>query len=229
MNTFTINFTDLIGNFWTMDWEPTTSKNKNLSKADVQAVVTFIKTGTWPKATTPAAKNCYDTLAAHIANTIIEDALGSRRRCEVFLNRILDAYLATALSAKGMVLLKQCISMTQNDYTPEKNELLHKRMKKIIKSENLFAVKFAEDENWLVEGVTDMKCCICGNIIADDRGGHNPYPVRPQSFPGEKVNRCCTRCNQRIVIPTRLRFGRNERNYHTLMKMDYEELLDFVA
>lgn len=37
-------------------------------------------------------------------------------------------------------------------------------------------------------------CCICGGTYPGD--GHNAYPV--------KEGRCCTICNQHIVVPTRI-------------------------
>jgi hypothetical protein len=51
-----------------------------------------------------------------------------------------------------------------------------------------------------------MKCCICsgtidkqytpeGKIFWD--GGHNPDPVKPEG-------RCCTHCNECVVIPARM-------------------------
>lgn len=229
MNTFAINFTDLIGNFWTMDWEPSTSKNKNLTEADVQAVVTFIKTGNWPKSATAAAKNCYDTLAVLISSTIVGASVYDYERASATYMKIAHLYDTNKLSSKGNMLFERCHALVEAGATEENLVGVFKLMRKIIKSENLFAVKFAEDENWLADVMTDMKCCICGRTIDDDRQGHNPYPVRPQSFPGEKENRCCTFCNQRIVIPSRIRYGRNDYHHRTMMKMDYEELLNFVA
>ena len=40
-------------------------------------------------------------------------------------------------------------------------------------------------------------CCICGKPILDDPYGHNPYPVK-------STGRCCTKCNERVVLPTRI-------------------------
>lgn len=230
MNTFTINFTDLIGHFWTMDWNPSTSKNKNLTDTDVQSVVHFIKTGNWPKSATPAAKNCYDTLAAQIAAIIVEDAVSSSKRSQEIVWKIARAYANYKLSKKGDTLYLQIEELGEGGVSEENTLRIRKLLKKIIKSENLFAVKFAEDENWLVDVMTEMKCCICGNTIDDDRQGHNPYPVRPESWYGEKENRCCTFCDQRIVLPARIRFGRNVKDRrNVMMKMNYEELLDYVA
>ena len=50
-----------------------------------------------------------------------------------------------------------------------------------------------------------IECCLCGKEIEDF--GHNPQPL------GEKEDdRCCDECNQKLVIPTRLRllFSRQE-------------------
>jgi hypothetical protein len=230
MNTFTINFTDMIGNFWTIDWTPSTSRNTNLSDKDIHAVVQYIKTGVWPKNTTAAAKNCYDTLAAQIAHSIVELATSSRKNSFALTAKISRAWADHKLSKKGDALYKRFEELGQEEMSTENTLQIRKLMKKIIKSENLFAVKFAEDKTWLVEVMTDLKCCICGDIIENELQGHNPYPVRPESWYGEKEYRCCTCCNQRIVIPARIRFGRNDNHHrNTFMKMDYEELLDFVA
>ena len=229
MNTFAINYTNLVGNFWTMEWEPSTSKNKNLTEADVQAVITFIKTGNWPKSATANAKNCYDTLAAQIAATIVVDMTASLERYREIVMKIARAYSNHKLSEKGNALYLQMGELAEKGKSVETTLGIRKLMKKLIKSENLFAVKFAEDDNWLVDVMTDMKCCICGRTIDNNCQGHNPYPVRSESWYGEKENRCCTSCNQRIVIPTRIRFGRRVESHNALMKMDYEELLDFVA
>lgn len=231
MTTYTIKFTDFTGNFWTMNWEPSTIKNKPLTDTDLKAVFHFIKTGNWPATTSSNAKNCYDALAAQIANTIIEDsvAAGPERLYEV-VRRIEQAYDEYKLSPKAECLYERCRSLCEEARSTDNTLRMRKLMKKIIKTDNLFAVKFAEDENWLVEVSAEMKCCICGAAISDDRHSHNPYPVRPESWYGEKENRCCGTCNQRIVIPARIRCGRNVAVHRNLlMEMDYEDLLDFVA
>ena len=231
MNTYAINFTDFTGHFWNLDWKPTTSKNKNLKDADVQAVIHYIRTGNWPAATSVAAKNCYDTLAAQIANTIIEEstAAGSERMTTLIL-KIDRAYTECKLSTKGDELYEHCGELASNPRSPENILRLKKLLKKILKNENLFAVKMAVDEDWRVQVVEEeMKCCICGAPITDIQG-HNPYPVRPESWFGEKENRCCGHCNREIVIPARFRFGRNPADHgNALMEMNYEELLDCVA
>lgn len=229
MNTFTINFTDLIGNFWTMNWEPGTARNKNLKEKDIQDVVQFIKTGSWPKGATAAAKNCYDTLATQIATTIVEDTSSSYERTHALVWKIARLYADYKFSKNGDALYNQIEELSEEEKSEEKTVKMKRLLRKIIKSERIFAVKFEEDENWLVDVMTKMKCCICGETLYDDRQGHNPYPVRPQSWYGEKENRCCSSCNQRVVIPARIRCGRKEIYHRTMMKMDYEELLEFVS
>lgn len=240
MKTFTINFTDFTGRCWTMNWIPSTSKNKKLSDDDIAAVVHFIKTLNWPKSTSPAAKNCYETLAAQIANKIIDAVSISENHADDFLERLVNAYDSKALSPKGVELFYECVLLGEECPTLEKLNLLSKVLRKLVKTEKLFAVKFAEDETWcvrydyikelLMKDTDTMRCCICGTPINNDRLGHNPYPVRPESWYGEKENRCCGLCNQRIVIPARIRYGRNVQKHHNrLMEMDYDELMNFVA
>lgn len=43
-------------------------------------------------------------------------------------------------------------------------------------------------------------CCLCGNVIVDDPYGHNPYPLCED----EGDARCCGKCNQTYVVPTRI-------------------------
>ena len=46
-----------------------------------------------------------------------------------------------------------------------------------------------------------MKCCICGKEIEDAFGwkeGHNPWPAKEEG-------RCCTKCNDLIVVPLRMK------------------------
>ena len=85
------------------------------------------------------------------------------------------------------------------------------------------------DKKSCVDVVEEMKCCICGKPITDDEG-HDPYPVRPESWYGEKENRCCADCNYTIVIPVRFRCGRHaQQHVARLREMDYKELSAFVA
>ena len=47
-------------------------------------------------------------------------------------------------------------------------------------------------------------CCFCGAKMFPEES-HNPYPVKPySSFTTEVVEgRCCSMCNQSIVLPAR--------------------------
>lgn len=228
MKTFAINFTDLTGHFWNMDWEPATAKKKNLSDADVQAVVHYIKTRNWPANTSTAAKNCFDTLAAEIANLIMEYADSSNEHFNEITAMIERLHKENKLSKKGNKLFDRCVEVSNAPMSADRTLDMARILRKIIKSENLFAVKFADDRDWPVKVVEKMKCCICGSSITD-RTSHNPYPVRPESWYGEKVNRCCSHCNSRIVIPVRYLYGRKSQDHHIFMKMNYEELLDYIA
>ena len=74
-----------------------------------------------------------------------------------------------------------------------------------------------------------MKCCICGQPIQDPFG-HNPWPVRDYSSAGESENRCCSDCNNTLVVPFRifsLYTPDNEmhKRTDTLKKLNYDELV----
>ena len=76
-----------------------------------------------------------------------------------------------------------------------------------------------------------MKCCLCGKAITDVEG-HDPYPVRPESWYGEQENRCCSACNGYIVLPARIRYGRNNvapENVAKLQSMHYLELVNHFS
>lgn len=76
-----------------------------------------------------------------------------------------------------------------------------------------------------------FKCCLCGAMINDDMG-HDPYPVRPETWYGVKRGRCCPDCQTQIVLPARILWGRNnvDKNVvRNLRNSDYEELLDYIA
>lgn len=49
-----------------------------------------------------------------------------------------------------------------------------------------------------------MVCCICGKVIENEYDANNPYPVRPYSYIGDTVGRCCGDCNQKYVMTFRL-------------------------
>ena len=71
-------------------------------------------------------------------------------------------------------------------------------------------------------------CCICGKKL-DLSFSHNPYPVREESWYGQKENRCCSDCNGRIVIPARISLPYNDILTRNILiarfkNMSYEEL-----
>ena len=76
------------------------------------------------------------------------------------------------------------------------------------------------------------KCCICGGELSLMQS-HNPYPVRPESHFGEKENRCCSDCNDKIVFPARMylfSYRDNTRKYknpmNKLRAKDYATLCE---
>ena len=46
-----------------------------------------------------------------------------------------------------------------------------------------------------------MKCCICGKKC-ENQWGNNPYPVDKN-----EDHRCCNECNDKFVIPERIRIA----------------------
>lgn len=78
-------------------------------------------------------------------------------------------------------------------------------MKKNINLENM---TYEEMQNMYIKetyrgyrGVAT--CCICGAKLPL-AFSHDPKPVRPESWYGEKENRCCGDCNADIVLPARM-------------------------
>lgn len=75
-----------------------------------------------------------------------------------------------------------------------------------------------------------ITCCICGEKFPMHES-HNPYPVRDESWFGDKENRCCVVCNDTIVSKSRTAaFLTGDVIYRQvyaakLKKMSYEELL----
>ena len=55
-------------------------------------------------------------------------------------------------------------------------------------------------------------CCFCGAKMLPEES-HNPYPVKPYSLYTTEVveGRCCSLCNQLIVLPARMEEFRNMR------------------
>lgn len=148
MNTFTINITDITGRSWTMEWTPSTSKNKKLSDADIEAVVDFIKTSNWHKGASHAAKNCYDNLAAQIANVIINAASTTLDHSDELIDRINNLLDTDALSRKGEELFMRCVGIAMFEPDTDEN---YKRMcnllKKIIKTDKLFSIDFVHNQD----------------------------------------------------------------------------------
>lgn len=75
-----------------------------------------------------------------------------------------------------------------------------------------------------------FECCLCGAKITDSTG-NDPYPVRPETWYGEKEGRCCPNCNNKIVMPSRILWGRNRVDTEvikTLNSYDYNELIDCI-
>lgn len=75
-----------------------------------------------------------------------------------------------------------------------------------------------------------LRCCICGKEMKGDNS-HNPYPVRKGSCYGETENRCCSECNSKIVVPIRIRLGREAggREYRRILqRMSHADLMNFI-
>jgi hypothetical protein len=71
-------------------------------------------------------------------------------------------------------------------------------------------------------------CCICGAKLPL-AFSHDPKPVRPESWYGERENRCCGDCNADIVLPARMSIPFGDiltRNILTARykNMNYKEL-----
>lgn len=57
---------------------------------------------------------------------------------------------------------------------------------------------------WKPHPITDFqwaKCCLCGNTIADDPYGHNPFPLCEVE---DYESKACGRCNDEYVVPARI-------------------------
>lgn len=226
MTTYAINFKDQLGNTWKMDWLPTTSDNRPLDENDVQAVCAYIKYGMWPVKATSKAKECYKNLVNEIAGQIVYDGMPIERFISI-VNGISHAYQFNKLSNKGKTLYERLMALADNDGIGFFKGRYRKLLKNIIETDHLFMIKFEEDE-WEMDVQEEFKCCLCGTKITD-MTSHNPFPVRPESWYGEKKNRCCKKCNNRIILPIRMRYGRNNYQHHErYMKMNYEELLKYA-
>lgn len=51
-----------------------------------------------------------------------------------------------------------------------------------------------------------MKCCICGKQC-ENEWGNNPYPVNKN-----ESARCCNECNDKFVIPARIKIYFEAKN-----------------
>ena len=51
-----------------------------------------------------------------------------------------------------------------------------------------------------------MKCCICGKQC-ENEWGNNPYPVNKN-----EGARCCNECNDKFVIPARIKIYLEAKN-----------------
>lgn len=150
MNTFTINFTDLIGNIWTLDWDPSVSKNNNLTNYDIQDIVHFIKTGIWPKNATSAAKTSYEALAVQISYIIVSNSIFDYEKATALYMTIAHFYDTNKFSKEGKKLFNRCRTLVGTGASKDILSDVFKLMRKIIKSENLFAIKFSTNEKWAI-------------------------------------------------------------------------------
>lgn len=228
MNTYKISYTDFTGRYWNYDWQPNANNNEAVSASDVEAVIEYLQTGSWSSDAGIAAKRCYDSLADLISARIIETACASEAHLLRILTVIQSKYTNSLLTPKSRILYER-FNEYCNGTTEDKKKRTKKLLSKIVKNEKLFMIKFGADPEWTAyEATGNMKCCICGTPITD-KTGHDPYPVRPESWYGEKDNRCCSKCNGQIVFPVRLRYGRHALNHREkLMKMNHDELLEFA-
>lgn len=219
MNTFAIMVRSYTNASWKMNWNPTA--NIDASDADVMEAVHYIKKGVWTTSASNAAKKCYDELAELIADKIVENDFSVDFNTRVLLMLIKAYHDQNKLSLKSNLLFERLADTS--DF-----EVMKKLCKKIVKAERLFNLQIDESRSWTSKELSLFECCICGAEISDETS-HDPYPVRPESWYGERENRCCPTCNYQIVVPVRLRYGRTEANYRKLVEMDIDELLDIVA
>ena len=79
-----------------------------------------------------------------------------------------------------------------------------------------------------IKSTDELTCCICGKKMTRENA-HDPYPVRQESWYEENENRCCTSCNDQIVVPIRRSFGRHGGGHHEFFKeMNYMAILQFM-
>lgn len=219
MNNFAIMIRSYTNASWKMNWNPTL--NIDASDADVMEAVHYIKKGAWTTNASTTAKKCYDALAEQIADKIVENDFSTDFHIQILMTLIKYYHDDNKFSPKGNLLFDRLSGTSDFD-------TIKKLCKKIVKAEKLFLLQIDETRSWTNEELSLFECCICGTRISDELG-HNPYPVRPESWYGERKNRCCPTCNYQIVVPARLRFGRSEANHRKLVKLDMDELIGIVA
>ena len=213
MNNFAIMVRSFTNASWKLNWNPT--QNICASDSDVMAAVHYIKNGVWDSNTSATAKKCYEALAEQLADKIVENDFSTDFHIQVLLMLIRHYHDEKKLSPTGKLLFERLIGTSDFD-------TMKKLCKKIVKTEKLFILQIDETRAWTDEELSLFECCICGAKISDELG-HNPYPVRAESWYGERENRCCPTCNYQLVVPARLRFGRSEENHRKLVQLDRDE------
>lgn len=219
MNIFAIMVRSFTNASWKMNWNPT--QDISASDSDVLDAVHYIKNGVWASNASPVAKKCYEALAEQIADKIVENDFSTDFHTQMLMMLIRHYHDERKFSPKGNLLFDRLTGTSDFD-------TMKKLCKKIVKAENLFLLQIDETRSWTDEELSLFECCICGTRISDELG-HNPYPVRSESWYGERENRCCPICNYQIVVPARLRFGRSEENHRKLAKLNHDELIGIFA
>ena len=222
----TITISTYFGRNMNMNWYPKKKDGKPLSEKDVRSVIHYISYGEWEMPVSSAARNAYKELANCVAKQLVDDIRGDYAKFKEVCMPVYVAYLHNELSPNNAERFRQFEEYSKNKASYPYKKDWFKMFMDIIASEELFVLRIkngneSEDDT--------MRCCICGKEITDDEG-HDPYPVRPESFYGEKENRCCPMCNAQIVIPVRMGYGRDAAQHQKqLRKMGHEELIEFVA
>lgn len=222
----TIAITTTYGRNMDMNWYPKKKNGQPLAEKDVLSVIDYITNGEWTMPVSSAARKAYKELAHCVAKYIVDDARDNIDKNNEIAIAIYCAYISNKLSSVNAARFQRFMDYSKNpDAYPSKTDW-RKVFMDIIATEEFFTLRI-KNGNELKDDT--MKCCICGKEITDDEG-HDPYPVRPESFYGEKENRCCPMCNAQIVIPARIGYGRDAAQHQKqLRKMGHEELIEFVA
>jgi hypothetical protein len=96
------------------------------------------------------------------------------------------------IKKSGTMACPDCILDMEYRYLVLQKNDYHTMFGREVLTFEEFLAKFEED------GITDCgECAICGKRYTFN--GHNPYPVID-----DEDARCCTRCNDEYVSPTRL-------------------------